>query len=368
MAQSWLLLEITGSEFYVGLAAGVRAGPVILLALVGGAIVDRIGGKAVLAVVRGALCVLAAVTALLIITDAINVWIIIALAVVTGAATAFGMPANSSILPYVVPRNRLLAGNSLAQMGASVGRIAGPSISGFTIAAFGIASSFLALTGMYALSTWLTGLIRLRREMPKTYNTEIRKEILEGLSHARRTPIVAWLLITTVSGLFATTIMPVLPTYARDILKVGGSGFGILLGVQAVGSLAGAAFIASRENIRRKGLLILAGSLVWAFGMVIFGYSTNYALSLAVMFAMGAALSAIISGEVTLLQIHVPDAMRGRVMSIHSMSLQAITLGWLVGGTLSRVMGPERMLLVTASIFTAITIVAFASSRTLREA
>ncbi len=369
MAQSWLVLEMTGSDLLVGVAAGVRAGPVILLALVGGALVDRIGGKAVLTLVRASLGVIAALTALLVLTDAINVWIVIVLSALSGAVTAFGMPANPSLLPYVVRRSLLLPANSLSQMGGSIGRIAGPSASGFLIAAFGIGSSFLALTGAYVIATWLTARIRLKRPVAKrSGDRRMAREIREGFDFARRTPVVAWLLVLSFTALFATTIMPVIPTYARDVLKVGETGFGLLLGAQAVGSLLGAAFIASRTDIKRKGLLILVGSLVWAAGMVVFGYSRSYALSLAVMFAMGASVSGIISGVITLMQMHVPDEMRGRVMSIHSMSLQAVTLGWLVGGALSQAIGPERMLTLTASIFTGMTIAAFASSRALREA
>jgi DHA3 family tetracycline resistance protein-like MFS transporter len=371
MAQAWLIAELFDSQFWVGMAYGLRAGPVVVLALFAGAFIDRFGGRLVLVADRLVLMGAAALTALLVYTELIELWHIVTFGAVTGGMVAFGRPATNSLVPDLVRRDHLLAANSMVRLSNTLGQGLGPALGGLLFAAYGLGSPFLALTALYGLSALLT--LRIhddaalnRSETPQPWS-KVFTEIRDGFTYARRNPVVRWMLVLSLSAMFATTWFPTVPFYARDVLNVGEIGVGVLYAGFAVGGATGAIVMSNVGDVGKKFLYLILGAVLRGGGMIVFGYSTNYALSIGSMFAMGFAASLWMAVLVTMLQTSISTDMRGRVMSIWAITMQVSSLGWVMGGVLGAWWGNEMMLLVTGGLFVCVPILVLAASTELRE-
>ena len=372
MAQAWLIAELFDSQFWVGMATGLRVGPVVILALFAGAFVDRFGSRLVLIVDRLVLTVIAGLAALLVFTELIELWHIVLLGAVSGGMVAFGRPATNSVIPDLVKQDHLLAANSMIRLSSNLGQGLGPALGGLLFAAYGLSSPFMALTALYGLAALLT--LRISKDIkPRNSGSpqpwgKVFGEIKDGISYARENPVVRWLLILSVSVIFATTWFPAVPFYARDVLDVGDLGMGILFTGSAVGGIVGALFISNIGNVERKALFLISGAVLRGGGMIVFAHSTNFALSIGAMFLLGFSAALWASTVITLLQTSISDDMRGRVMSLWAISMQMTSLGWVVGGVLGSWWGNETMLLVTGGLFIAVPILVVALSKDLRQA
>ena len=139
------------------------------------------------------------------------------------------------------------------------------------------------------------------------------------------------------------------------------------MGASGVGSLAGSIFLTVRGNVTRKGLVIVSAAVTWAIGMMVFAFSREFYLSMACVFFMGVAGAYWMNTMNTVLQTSVPEEMRGRVMSIFTMTLQVLPLGWLLGGVLATLLGNEATLVIGGTVFMTFNLLAYGASRQLRE-
>ena len=372
MAQAWLIAELFDSQFWVGMATGLRVGPVVIIALFAGAFVDRFGSRFVLIVDRLALTVIAGLTALFVFTEMIELWHIVLLGAISGGLVTFGRPATNSLVPDLVKREHLLAANSMVRLSDTIGQGIGPAMGGLLFAAYGLSSPFLALTALYGIAVLLT--LRIGKDIKPRHGGSPQRwgkvfgEIKDGISYARENPIVRCLLILSISVIFATTWFPAVPFYARDVLGVGELGMGVLFTGLAVGGIAGALFMSNIGNVERKALFLLFGTVLRGGGMIVFAYSTNYALSIGAMFMLGFSASLWASTVITLLQTSISNEKRGRVMSLWVISMHMTALGWVLGGVLGSWWGNETMLVVTVGLFIAVPILVLAASKELRQA
>ncbi len=349
MAQAWLILELGGSQVWVGAANGLRVVPFIAISLMAGVWVDRLGGRFMLLMERGLLIGLAVVTALLVITDTVVLWHVVVLSVAASSALAVGMPSMQTMMREIVPGTSLQAAQSLNSLAFSFARAIGPVGGGFLIAGFGLGSPWLALIGLYALAIGFA--YRLpRHEVEKKESKSLGREILAGLRYIRANPVITRIMILAFSAILAGSIMPIIPVYARDRFDVGGTGFGFLMASFAAGQALSAIFIVVRGGWERKALPVVTAAAMWTITMIVFGFSTSFPLSLAALFLGGAALPIWVSSIVTLLQLQTDRAMLGRVMSVYALSLEGFTLGWLVGAWVGQQIGNDWMLLASGSL------------------
>jgi MFS family permease len=366
MAQAWLILEIGGSQLWIGAANGLRVVPFIALSLLAGVWVDRLGGRALIMIERAFLLALAALSAVLVITDVIVLWHVVVLSVVASSALAVGLPSMQSMIREVVPTESLQVGQSLNGLAFSFSRAVGPVGGGFLIAAYGVGSPWLALIGLYAVALGFA--YKLPRHVSQqTESKPMLQEIRAGLAHIRSNPILLRIMILAFSVLIAAAIMPIIPIYARDRFDAGETGFGIMLASFALGQAAAAIFIVLRGGWEHKAAPIAAAAMMWSVAMIVFGFSTNYPLSLAALFLAGTVLPIWGSSVVTLLQIHSDRAMVGRVMSVYALSLEGFTLGWLIGAWFGQLIGNDLALLVSGLIFAAVHLGLIFTSRELRS-
>ena len=367
MALSWLVLEITDSTMWVGIVNGIAAVPVLLLSLYAGALGDRVDKRLLIAKATGALALMALVVGILANTGAITLWHVIVISLLSATAAAFFQPATQALLYDIVGPDRLFRAVSLNSSAMNLGGMIGPAAGGILIAMFGIGASFYLIAVMFLGA--MVGILAIRSggNVPVKAATPILKDAAEALAYVRRTPHVAWLLLLSTATLFAAVYFPLVPVYARDVFGGGAREFGFLMGAQGAGFLIGSLATTAIGDMPHKGKMLLLVAVAWSTGMIVFAFSTSFPLTLASVFTMGFVGMFWVNTLRTLMQTAVPDEMRGRVMGLYMMTLQAIPLGWLVGGTLATAFGNEAALVIGALVFTSIVALAFIRSPELRR-
>ena len=345
VAQAWLVLQITNDPFALGLLSVAQFGPVMVLGLFGGVIADNLPKRQTLIATQAVQMFLALILTGLLAPATVEVWHILVLAFLLGCANAVDMPTRQSFTVEMVGREDVA--NAVAHSSAvfNGARVVGPAIAGITIGLVGLAPcfflngiSFLAVIGGLLLMRDSELHLGTRAARPRTV-TAVFDNLAEGLSYVRRTPLVL-LAISTVglSSTFAINWGVSIPPMVRDVLNSDAAGYGFIMAMTGVGSLLGALYIAftGRASVR----LLIGGALTLAVLFTVFGFSRSYPLSLVCMFGAGAGMIAMAASANTLVQLTVPDHLRGRVMSVYTTVFAGSTpIGGLATGALASAYG-----------------------------
>lgn len=345
VAQSWLVLMLTGSPFMLGLVAAAQFMPVLVFGLFGGLIADGLPKRRTIIATQTASMTLALILFALTATHSAEVWHILVLAFLLGCTNAVDMPTRQAFVVEMVGRDDV--GNAVALNSAMFNgaRIIGPAVAGLTIGAFDISVAFL-LNGLSFLAV-IAGLFLMRDDellspprMPRPRTAAaVVENLAEGLGYVRRTETV--LLATVVVGLVSTFGMNftvIVPAMARDVLGAGASGYGFLMSAMGVGSMTAALGIAfmGRTNAR----VIAGGGLLLGVAEVVFAGSRLFPLSLVTMLLAGAGGIAMAATANTTIQLTVPDGLRGRVISVYTTVFAGSTpIGGLLMGALASSFG-----------------------------
>lgn len=347
-AQSWVVFELTNSQLWVGVAAGVRAVPVLLFATFAGVFADRMPRRRIIVTSMLWMSAMVVVTAAVTTTDAARVWHYVVIAFCLGIGASFLGPSFFALVASIVPKRHLARANGMVSFAATTGEMAGPLITGLLIASYGAGAVFWVVAVGYAAGAILMLRVREpRRTVPagRTSFTEMK----EGLKFVRGTQPLPWLvLLVMLQNLFAVAIFPLMPVYAEEVLDVGATGFGLMGGVFGAGLLGSAAIVSVFGNYHRGAMVMLFTGLVWDICMVSFGFSRIFPLSLALLFVMGLTGVVWVNAALTMFHTAATDEMRGRVMALYVLSMDMFPLGWLVGGALAAWLGNEEALIVSA--------------------
>ena len=338
MGMAWLVLELTDSVLWVGVNNGIPAVPIVLFSLLGGVLADRLDRRQLMIQTRLGLAGLAFVTAFLVTSGAVVVWHLVLLTVVAGCLNALSRPASQTFVFDIVGRDRLISAISLNTAISNVGSIVGPAAGGVLIAAFDVDTVFYLMGEVYLAASFVLLLITTRRRAASGPRRTMFSDLIAGLECISRTTHVKLLLLLAILVLFAEMYFPLATVYARDVLDVGARGYGYLLGAYGVGSLTGSVLIAVLGRITPVSRVIVIDSIVFGTGMIIFAFSRSIYLSLACAYFMGITAMVWTIAMTTVLQTSVDEDMRGRVMSMFSITMQVVPLGWLLGGAVATVL------------------------------
>jgi MFS family permease len=345
VAQAWLVLQLTGDPFWLGVVATAQFLPVMVLGLFAGVAADALPKRQVLLAAQVAMMILAFVLAALVVTGVVEVWMIVLLAFLLGIANAVDMPARQSFAVELVGRDHV--GNAVALNSAMFNgaRVIGPAAAGLSIGAFGIAAAF-ALNGLSFLAVivglWLIDedelLVSTRIDRP-TSPREVVANLAEGLAYVRRTPVV--LLAVTVVGVVATVGMNwnvLLPAFAQDDLASDAAGFGFLMAASGIGSLLAALRLVMGGGPRPTRLA--TGALILGVATVAMAVSRIFPISLGLMVIVGFGAILMAATGNTTIQLAVPDQLRGRVMSVYTTVFSAsVPIGGIAFGALASNVG-----------------------------
>ena len=341
----YFVFDRTGSELNLGLVSGAQAAAGILFALLGGVIADRVERRRLLLLTQvGALgCTLLLST--LVAADAIEVWQIAAIAFVFGSFQAFDQPTRSAILPQLIDREDMPNAIALTSSVWQASAIIGPTIAGLVIAFAGFAAMFYLSAAGFAVFIVVLSVLKVRPPAvapgaASGAKRSIGSDLVAGLSYIRGGRVFRSLItLAFLNAIFGLSFIILLPAFAIDRLDIDSTGFGALYAAMGVGSLVGTLTIAALGNFPHKGRLILAGAVSFGLLIMLFSASTWLELSMALLLLIGLVRSLYMTSAQTLLQLHLQDSYRGRVMAVYGLQWSLMPLGGLQAGLIGEAFG-----------------------------
>lgn len=336
-AQGFLVYELTGSPAflgYVGFAAGV---PSWLFMLFGGVVADRIPRRNLMIVTQTAMMGLAFILAGLTFTGLVQPWHIVVLAFCLGIANAFDAPARQAFVAELVEREDMTNAIALNSGMFNTASIVGPALAGLAYAAFGPAWCF-TLNGVSFIAV-IAALAAMKLALPPRAERQppALTRLKEGLAYTAAEPMVRTIiLLVGLTSLFGFSFTTLMPAWAVDILGGDVKTNGWLRAAQGLGALISALTIASLGRFKFRGRLLTLGSFAFPVLLLVFSAVRWTPLALLVMVGIGLALILMFNLANSLVQTTVPDALRGRVMAIYSLTFFGLVpLGALMMGSLA---------------------------------
>jgi MFS family permease len=329
--------------------------PGALLALVGGAIADRIERRRILVRTYAIAALVSSGYVLLAGLDVRAIWPVFPLAAIVGSAGAFTNPARQSLLPLLVTRAQLQNGVILGTMGFMAAlQFLGPTVAGLLVDLRGLTTAFAVEVGLLALGA--ATFSRIRTGPPEPTGRSVLGDLADGVRYVRGEPALLGLLaLATVPGVFfigpfAVTMALLVP----DVLGASDKWVGILWGCFGAGVLAGSLALTFRP-LPRRGLAVCLSNLVGGLVMVAYGSSETLLLSVFVLLAWGLVASVFMNYVVTLLQEHTDPRRMGRVMSMYSLVFfVSMPVGYAQAGFVTDRFGPQTALLASGAVAAAI--------------
>ena len=342
VAQGWLVLQLTNSPFWLGLLGLSFAIPMILLPLVGGAVVDRIDRVKLLYVTQTGAMLTALVLAIMTWTGTVHISYILIASFVSSALLAFDNPARQALVPDLVPSKDLMNAVSLNSATYTGASLIGPAIAGALLAPLGAGTLFFLnaisyLSVIFALSA----MQNVKTHGSGTQHDTLGKSMLAGLGYAwNNRLILALLALAALAAIFGRSYQNLLPIFARDVWNGGPAGYGILLSASGAGALVGAFWLASIRNIKHQGKILISSGLVFSLSVIFFAISPNFWIGVFLLFLGGITVTIFSTIISTFIQIAVPNHLRGRVMSLYSITLIGLpSLGALGVGSIAQLLG-----------------------------
>jgi len=338
-AQAWLVLNLTNSPVALAIVTSLQFLPVFLLSLIGGAIADRFPRRKLMYFTMTMGTLQAAALGTLCLTGTIHIWHIYVLAVTLGIINALDAPLRQSFISELVPLTHLPNAIAMGSLAQNLGRIIGPALGGVVIAVLGVGVAYFINALTFAAALIALSLLRSSELQPRRLarKQNLLLQIREGLSYARRTPTILFLLIATAFiGMFGqnfTTMVPLISTY---LVKASAAEFGILNSCLGSGSFLAALVMTTRGAPSTRRIL-LAGL---AFGVVLtlISFSSNLIASSAMFVAVGASAVTFSASVNTLLQLRAPPEMRGRLVSMINLLIPS-PIGPMLTGAAAALLG-----------------------------
>lgn len=343
----WFVYRITGSALLLGLIGFLSQIPAVFIGPFAGVWADRWNRLTIIKVTQTASLLQATILAILVITNNIQIWHLIVLSLMQGVIESIDAPARQAFVLELVQKRSLLT-NAIALNSAMFNgaRLIGPSLAGIIIAVSNEGYCFL-LNGLSYLAVILTlFLIKVPiREYVVSTETMLTK-IKAGWQYAFTNMPIRFLLsniaVATMFGMSYATLMPI---FARDILKGDAKTLGYIMSMAGVGALCGAMYLAAQKSIAALGKKMVYALMMLSVTLIVFSYSTVLAINLGLMLLIGLGMMFQMATSNTILQTVVDDKMRGRVMSLHSMTFMTFApFGSLLAGFLSKHFGAPNAL------------------------
>lgn len=336
----WLVLELTDSPWQVALVGFYRHVPWFFFGVFGGVIADRLDRRKVMIAAQAINSITTFSMAFLLITDRLQYWHIVAVALIVGFSWAIEWSSRRSFILDLMGRGLLLNAIAIDQTALYAFKILGPLGGGGLIAGVGVWGCYLLLGLVYAASVISLSRIKFRGENIRTRKEPVLRSVTEGVRYVKGHNVILPLFAITIAmNLLVFPYEQFIPVFARDILKVGPVLMGLLGGADGIGAFAGAVVITSQSRFRYRGLAFTLGSLVAGILLIAFAASPWFALSFVLLMAFGLGHSGFGVMQSTIVLTSASDEMRGRAMGILVMMIGMWPLGILLVGALSTPLG-----------------------------
>lgn len=337
-ATIWLVYQLTGSPFWLGVVSLTSQLPAILLGPFAGVWVDRLPRLKLLISTQAMAMIQSLLLAVFTLSGHIDIWILTGLAACQGVINAFDMPTRQSMPVLLVEKREHLAG--VIGLNASMfnmARLIGPAIGGFIIAAWGTGFCFLIDGLSYIAVLGALFALRLAPQLPTTRTGSVWNEMKSGFRYAFGSfPLATPILFTCAMGMFGLSYGVLIPVYASTVFGGDARTLGWLMSSSAAGAVIAALYLAGRKELRGIGRVILFGTFLTGTAISVFAFSHLQWLSMLCLMMTGLGSVLVMAANNTLVQNMVDEDKRGRVMSIYTLGVMGgMPLGALMVGALA---------------------------------
>jgi MFS family permease len=337
----WLLYDLTGSSVLLGALNGLRALPFLVSSPIAGVAADRMDRRKILINTQFVLLVTALGMGTLVASGLLQVWHLFLFTLITGAAWAFNEPVRQTLVPNLVPKEDLMNAVALHSAGFNLTKVIGPALGGLLIALFGAAGNFFVQGLAYAGVLVTLYVMHVPPTPVQARQSSVVANLKEGFAYVWSTPTVLALMVADlVPRIFAVPYQALMPVFQKDVLGVGPEGLGMLMAAPGVGAVLSTLLLASiAHSFRRKGLLVLGGLISLGVFLILFSRTTSFPLALVILVAVGGCQIMFMATVNAMVQMTVPDALRGRVMSLYMLDRGLMPAGSLMAGVTAHFIG-----------------------------
>ncbi|MGH6690477.1 MAG: MFS transporter [Gammaproteobacteria bacterium] len=335
VGQAWLVLELTNSAFKLGLISSLQFTPVLLFAIPGGAIADRLSKRRLLMLTQTVLMLQALALTILVWTGHVRYWHVAVLATVYGLAQSLDMPTRQSFITDLVGKSHLMNAIALNSAMFNSARLIGPAVAGLLIARFGLAQAFLLNTLSFMAVIGALATLRTEGVSHQPGRATFTERIRGGIEYAMTTPLIRFILMLLLTvSLFVLNFNVIVPLVTKQMLHGSADDFGWLMASLGGGAIAGGLTLALVVRGRPPIALPVGAGLLVSAGTFALGFAPSFALASATLVVMGVAQITFQATCNTLLQLTAPDHLRGRVMSLYAVVFAGVTpfgalaIGW----------------------------------------
>ena len=345
----WLIYELTGSAFHLGLTGLVRGIPVFVLSPFGGVLADRIDRRRFVILVQACNGAVNAGLAFLALTGLLEVWHIYVSGFMNASLNALGAPARNAMVPGLVPREMLLTALSLTAMSRKMSQLTAPVLTGLLVLWLGSGPAYALNGAVYFSAALLVAAIHYVSDVSGVRASPFRS-LMEGFGFVRRETVVWVFLSMELITVYLGSYRALLPIFVAA-LGAGAGGFGLLLSAAAGGAILGVAVIMSLGNLRYKGLWTAFVLFAYSVSLVVLALSDWFLLAMAAVFLLGVfeAVQMVLCNAIV--QIITPDRLRGRVLSFQRMmGVGGTSLGEAQSGFVAAFLGAPLTLIAAAVV------------------
>jgi len=353
----WLLYDLTGNSVLLGALNGLRALPFLVTGPMAGVAADRMDRRKLLIVTQWVLIVTAVIFGLVVWSPYLHVWHLFVFTLVTGVAWTITEPVRMSLIPSSVPKDELANAVALNSGGFNMMKVAGPALGGALIAWFGAAENFFVQAVAYAGVLMMIYKMHVPPQRAEAKHGTALANLKEGFAYVWSTPaVLALMTLAYVPRVFAVPYQTLMPVFQKDVLKIGPEGLGLLMAAPGVGAVIAILTIASMGNrIKRQGRFLVASIIVLGAAIILFSQITWFPLALVTLVIVGMFQMFFLASTATMLQMIVPDQLRGRVLSLYMLDRGFMPLGALFAGTSAHFIGAPKTVAIMGAIVIVLT-------------
>lgn len=341
-AQSWLILDLTNSPLQMGILGLIRGAAMLLFGLWGGALADRMERRQLLMLTQSWAAAISIIIALLVVTDHIVTWLAFTLIFIGAAVQSFDQPTRQALIPELVDRKDIPNAVSLATAAGFTSWALGPSLAGFIIDAIGVGGAYgVSIAGNAAVITSL--LLIHHRSRPARRTTSMLSDIGGGIRYSIGHRTILWVMtvILLSNGLGMPVMGSLSPFWFRNVLGLSATGWGAMATMWGLAAVGAGYFWASRGNFSNKGNVFLANAVGFGLSLTLFGLVRWLPLVGVAQIALGVTMTTSQIAATTIIQLIVPNEVRGRIMSLYMLNQSLIQVNGIGLGALSQWLGIE---------------------------
>lgn len=369
IAQGWLVYQLSQSELALGIVGFASAIPALFITPWGGVIVDRVPKRTLLVITQTVSMLLAFVLAALTLSGVVQVWHVVALAVGLGVVNAFDGPARQAFVVEMVGRSDLPNAIALNSMTFNGARIFGPAIGGILLAAVGAGWCFF-WNGFTFLAV-IVGLMAMRLPPHQVSNRKLSpwQQLRSGVVYANNMEQVrALLLMAFIISCFGITYSTILPAFVDKVLRQDAAAFGALNTSAGIGAIITAFLIARYGENGQRGRWLAVSAIAFPIVLSLFALNRSYPVALVLGVFLGMGFMSQFTLINTLLQTNITDEMRGRVMSLYTLTFFGLTpFGNLAMGAVAEHWGLSEAIVGSALIALVLSVIVLSKSPQLRQ-